>query len=97
MLGPSILGFAAPNVTAIVVPIPDRLTALASLVLLLVLAGTEIDGQTVRRYVRPTIALATGASVVPFLSGFVSGWVLPARFLVIPEQRLPFCGEANRR
>lgn len=92
VLGPSILGFAAPNVTAIVVPIPDRLTALASLglVLLLVLAGTEIDGQTVRRYVRPTIALATGASVVPFLSGFALGWVLPARFLVTPEQRLPF-------
>ncbi|WP_255473540.1 cation:proton antiporter [Halogeometricum sp. CBA1124] len=90
VLGPSILGFAAPNVTAIVVPIPDLLTALGSLVLLLVLAGTEIDGQTVRRYVRPTIALATGASVVPFLSGFALGWVLPARFLVTPEQRLPF-------
>ena len=72
VLGPSILGFVAPTVTAIVVPVPDRLAALASLglVLLLVLAGTEVDVRTVRRYVRPTVALATGASVVPFLLGF---------------------------
>ncbi|WEL27506.1 cation:proton antiporter [Haloferax volcanii] len=92
VLGPSVLGLVAPSVTAVVVPVPDRLAALASLglILLLVLAGTEVDVQTVRRYVRPTIALATGASVVPFLLGFALGWSLPARFLVAPEQRLPF-------
>ncbi|WP_336021842.1 cation:proton antiporter [Halobellus salinisoli] len=92
VLGPSLLGLVAPNVTSIVVPVPDRLAALASLglILLLVLAGTEVNVQTVRRYVRPTIALATGASAVPFLLGFALGWVLPARFLVTPEQRLPF-------
>ena len=92
VLGPSVLGLVAPSVTAVVVPVPDRLAALASLglVLLLVLAGTEVDVQTGRRYVRPTIALATGASVVPFVLGFGLGWVLPARFLVSPEQRLPF-------
>ena len=27
---------------------------------------------------------------MPFLLGFALGWVLPARFLVTPEQRLPF-------
>ncbi|KAB1188812.1 MULTISPECIES: cation:proton antiporter [Haloferax] len=92
VLGPSVLGFVAPNVTAIVVPVPDQLAALASLglVLLLVMAGTEVDVQTVRRYIQPTIALATGASVVPFLLGFVLGWSLPVRYLVTPEQRLPF-------
>ncbi len=92
VLGPSLLGLVAPTVTAIIVPIPDRLTALASLglILLLVLAGTEVDVQTVRRYVRPTIALATGAFVVPFLLGLALGWFLPARFLVSPEQRLTF-------
>ncbi|KAB1194657.1 cation:proton antiporter [Haloferax sp. MBLA0076] len=92
VLGPSVLGFVAPNVTAIVVPVPDQLAALASLglILLLVMAGTEVDVQTVRRYIQPTIALATGASVVPFLLGFVLGWSLPGRYLVTPEQRLPF-------
>jgi len=92
VLGPSLLGLVVPNVTAIVVPVSDRLAALASLglVLLLVLAGTEVDVQTVRRYIRPTIALATGASIVPFLLGFALGWLLPARYLVTPEQRLPF-------
>jgi Kef-type K+ transport system membrane component KefB len=92
VLGPSLLGLVAPGVTSLVVPVPDRLAALASLglILLLVLAGTEVDVDTVRRYVRPTIALATGASVVPFLLGFALGWFLPERFLVTPEQRLPF-------
>ena len=92
VLGPSILGLVVPTVTAIVVPVPDRLAALASLglILLLVLAGTEVDVRTVRRYLRPTIALATGAAVVPFVLGFVLGWSLPVRFLVAPEQRLPF-------
>jgi Kef-type K+ transport system membrane component KefB len=92
VLGPSVLGLVAPAITALVVPVPDRLAALASLglVLLLVLAGTEVDIERVRGYIRPTIALAIGASVVPFLLGFALGWALPARFLVTPEQRLPF-------
>ena len=92
VLGPSILGLVAPNVTALVVPVPDQLEAFASLglILILVMAGTEVDVQTVRRYIEPTIALATGASVVPFLLGFVLGWSLPVRYLVTPEQRLPF-------
>lgn len=92
VLGPTVLGVVAPGLTSTVVPVPDRLAALASLglVLLLVLAGTEVDVTALRRYVRPTIALATGASVVPFLTGFALGWFLPARYLVTPEQRLPF-------
>jgi Kef-type K+ transport system membrane component KefB len=40
VLGPSVLGLVAPSVTAVVVQVPDRLAALASLglVLLLVLS-----------------------------------------------------------
>lgn len=51
VLGPSLLGLVAPNITSIVVPVPDRLAALASLglVLLLVLDGTLVDVQQVRR------------------------------------------------
>ena len=92
VLGPSLLGLVAPNVMSILVPVPDRLEALAALglILLLMLAGTEVDVQTVRRYVRPTLALAIGASLVPFLLGFALGWFLPVRYLVTPEQRLPF-------
>ncbi|WP_416840461.1 cation:proton antiporter [Haloferax sp. DFSO52] len=92
VLGPSLLGLVAPNVTAIVVPVSDQLAALASigLIFLLVMAGTEVDVRAVRRYIQPTIVLATGASVVPFLLGFALGWILPVRYLVTPEQRLPF-------
>lgn len=92
VLGPTVLGVVAPGLASIVVPVPDRLAALASLglILLLVLAGTEVDVLALRKYVRPTVAVATGASVVPFLLGFVLGWLLPASYLVDPDQRLPF-------
>jgi Kef-type K+ transport system membrane component KefB len=92
VLGPSLLGLVAPGLTSLLVPVSERLAALAALglVLLLVLAGTEVDVAAVRRFVRPTVALATGAFVVPFLAGFALGWVLPARYLVTPAQRLPF-------
>ncbi|SFR58455.1 cation:proton antiporter [Halogeometricum limi] len=92
VLGPAVLGVLAPRLTALVVPVPDRLAALASLglVLLLVLAGTEVDVATLRRHVGPTVALAAGASVVPFVLGFALGWTLPESYLVDPEQRLSF-------
>lgn len=92
VLGPAVLGLVAPGLTSLVVPVPDRLAALASLglILLLVLAGTEVDVLALRKYVRPTVAVATGASVVPFLLGFAVGWLLPARYLVSPAQRVPF-------
>ncbi|WP_336360314.1 cation:proton antiporter [Haladaptatus sp. ZSTT2] len=89
VLGPSVLGLLFPSVTSIVVPISEGLSALASigLILLLVLAGTEIDVSVIRRYVRPTIALAAGASLVPFLLGFALGWFLPETYLVAAEHR----------
>lgn len=92
VLGPSLLGVVAPTITSILVPVPDWLATFASagLVLLLVLAGIEVDVPALRQYIRPTIALASGASIVPFLMGFALGWLLPARYLVTPEQRLPF-------
>jgi Kef-type K+ transport system membrane component KefB len=92
VLGPSVLGLVAPTAVSLFVPVPEQLAALASigLVLLLVLAGTEVDVPTLRRYARPTVAVATGASVVPFLMGLALGWILPANYLVDPGRRLPF-------
>ncbi|MFC7029085.1 cation:proton antiporter [Halomicroarcula sp. GCM10025324] len=71
VLGPSVLALVVPSVTAVVVPVPDRLATLAplGLILLLVSAGPEVSVRTVRRYVRPTVALAASASVVSFLLG----------------------------
>lgn len=92
VLGPSVLGLVVPAVGALLVPVPVGLAALASLglVLLLVLAGLEVDAGLLRRQIRPAVALAVGASTVPFLLGFVLGWYLPGRYLVAPTQRLPF-------
>ena len=92
VLGPSVLGVLAPGVVAVVLPVPAGLAAFASvgLVLLLVLAGTEVDVSAFRQSLRPAVALATGAFVVPFLAGVALGWWLPARYLVSPAGRLPF-------
>lgn len=92
VLGPSVLGLLAPAVGAFLVPVPAGLSALASLglVILLVLAGLEFDLRTVRQHLRPTIALAAGASTVPFILALAVGWYLPAEYLVTPEHRLPF-------
>lgn len=80
VLGPSILGVLAPGVAALVVPVPAGLEALSSLglVLLLVLAGTEVDAAALRESLRPTVALATGAFLVPF-AGWGGAGLPPAR------------------
>lgn len=92
VLGPAVLGLVAPAVTAILVPVPEPLAALSflGLVLLLVVAGTEVDVALLRRSLGSTLALAVGASVVPFALGFALGWLLPARYLVAPAERLAF-------
>jgi Kef-type K+ transport system membrane component KefB len=92
VLGPSILGVLAPGVAALVVPVPAGLEALSSLglVLLLVLAGTEVDVAALRESLRPTVALATGAFLVPFTGGVALGYLLPGRYLAAPGSRGPF-------
>jgi Kef-type K+ transport system membrane component KefB len=92
VLGPSILGVLAPGVAALVVPVPVGLEVLSSLglLLLLVLAGTEVDAAALEQSLRPTVALAAGAFVVPFAGGVALGYLLPARYLVAPELRGPF-------
>lgn len=92
VLGPSLLGLAAPSVTALVVPVPEELAAIGALglLLLLVLAGTEVDLPTLRQYAGPTLAIAAGAFLVPFVMGVALAWFLPAQYLVDPAQRVPF-------
>jgi len=74
VFGPSLLGVVAPGLVAVVVPVPEGIAALASLgpVFLLVLAGTEVDVAALRRYVRPTLALAAGASLALALEAITS-------------------------
>ncbi|QLC32976.1 cation:proton antiporter [Halarchaeum sp. CBA1220] len=79
VLGPAALGLLAPALTGLVVPIPAWLDVLASLglVLLLVLAGTEVDIAALRRHASATAAVAAGGFVVPFLAGIGVTFLLP--------------------
>lgn len=91
VLGAGVLGVVAPSVTALVVPVPPGLAAVSflGLVLLVVLAGTEIDVDLARASLFTTLVLATGSGLVPFLGGFALGWAIPGEFVVDPANRLP--------
>lgn len=90
VLGPAVLGVAAPGVAAHFVPVPDSLVVLSALglVFLVVLAGSEVDAAAVRRDAATTAALALGAFGVPFLAGFALAWALPAAVLAESAGRL---------
>lgn len=91
VLGAGVLGVVAPSLTALVVPVPPGLAAVSflGLVLLVVLAGTEIDVDLARARLYTTLVLATGSGLVPFLAGFALGWVIPGEYVVDPANRLP--------
>ncbi|MBP2251402.1 Kef-type K+ transport system membrane component KefB [Halarchaeum solikamskense] len=80
VLGPAALGLLAPELTGLVVPIPAWLDVLASLglVLLLLLAGTEVDVAALRRHASATAAVAAGGFVVPFVAGIGVTLLLPS-------------------
>ena len=96
VLGPSLLGWTAPEVFAVLFPagVDDAIALDAigqlGLLLLLVLAGLETDLDLIRQRVSETTIVAAGSILVPFLSGFAFGWVVPATYLVRPDQRLLF-------
>ncbi|MBV0925068.1 cation:proton antiporter [Halomicroarcula limicola] len=90
VLGPSVLGAVAPAAVAALLPLDDGVAGLASLglVLLVVLAGTEVDPARIRGSLGPTVAVASGATVVPFLGGVALGFALPTAYLPAPPRRL---------
>ncbi|EMA37626.1 cation:proton antiporter [Halococcus hamelinensis] len=96
LLGPSLLRWAAPSVFATLFPDgvggAPALDAVGQLGLLflLVLAGLETDLDLIRQRASVAIAVAAGSILVPFISGFALGWVIPAAYLVDPGQRLLF-------
>lgn len=90
------LGWAAPEAFAILFPAGiDDVVALNAvgqlgLLFLLVLAGLETDLDLIHRRASATTIIAAGSILVPFLSGFALGWIVPATYLARPETRLLF-------
>ncbi|WP_152043327.1 cation:proton antiporter [Salinigranum salinum] len=94
VLGPSVLGLAFPSLYADLFPGTSGplLDGVASvgLVLLLVVAGLEIDLGLVRRHATTTAAVGVFGMVVPFGLGFLFGWALPAALRGPSTDRLVF-------
>ena len=87
LLGPSVLGMVAPQVTGVVVDADGAPTTAISavgtlaVVLLVGLAATELDGPFLRGNAR-TIGVVSGVSfVIPLVAGIGIGLVLPAEYL----------------
>ncbi|MFC7068621.1 cation:proton antiporter [Halobaculum lipolyticum] len=94
VLGPSVLGRAAPAATdwfapALASPLLAELSLLG-LVLLLALAGLETDVDLIRSYARDVVAIGSAGLAVPFVLGVGVGVVVPAALLTGESSRLVF-------
>ena len=80
LLGPSLLGWVAPEVYAALLPpavMPLlRLHAQAGVIFFMFLAGLELDVPMIRRSTRATIVISTASIVLPFVLGYALAYVL---------------------
>ena len=96
ILGPTILGNISPAIfrwlfpTATPQPQMLEIMAWMGVLLLLLVAGMEIDISVVWRQGRPAIATSIMGIIVPFSSGFILALIMPRSYLVNPEHRLLF-------
>lgn len=95
ILGSSGLGRLAPSVHAFLFPTGNGASMLTgyttiAVVLLLVVAGLEVDLGIVRRRGRNALFVATLGMLMPLLGGFVLGFLVPSSLIGRPEQRVLF-------
>lgn len=96
LLGPSVLGWLAPTLQALLFPASQLQADLLSVVtwlgviLLLLSTGLEMDLGLVRRMGRKAPLISLGGILVTFLAGAGLGSLLPDALLAQPDQRLVF-------
>ncbi|MBS2012169.1 MAG: cation:proton antiporter [Deltaproteobacteria bacterium] len=95
LLGQSGLGRVWPAAHAFLLPSGAPASMLSgyttiAVVLLLVVAGLEVDLGIVKRRGRSALYIAMFGMIMPLLGGFVMGFLVPASVLVHSEQRLLF-------
>ena len=92
LLGQTGLGRLAPSVHAFLLPkgVPAQMLSgytTVAVVLLLVVAGLEVDLGIVKKRGRSALWVAALGMLMPMLGGFVMGYLVPDSVLVHPEQR----------
>jgi Kef-type K+ transport system membrane component KefB/nucleotide-binding universal stress UspA family protein len=94
LLGPSVLGWLAPDLQhAMFPPIPEQKAMLDAMsqfgiLLLLLLTGMETDLELVRKVGRAALSVSLAGVAVPFACGFALGELMPETLLPHPDQRL---------
>ncbi len=87
LLGPSVLGKVAPDITDWLFPDDDVQTAMLftvgwlGVVFLLIATGYETDLGLIRRLGAAAAAVSAGSLVVPLAAGFGVGYLLPSTFI----------------
>ena len=94
LLGPSLLGWVAPEVSAWLLP-PSvmpllRVHAQAGVIFFMFLVGLELDGQMIRRSSRATIVISWASIALPFVLGYGLAHPLYPRLAPPSVQFTPF-------
>ncbi|ALF56525.1 Na/H antiporter [Nostoc piscinale CENA21] len=96
LLGPSLFGWLLPNLQAQIFPHSQVQSDLLSVIswlgvlFLLIVTGLETDLKLIIRKGKTALLISLGGIVVPFITGFGLGWLLPETFLAEPSKRLVF-------
>jgi Kef-type K+ transport system membrane component KefB/nucleotide-binding universal stress UspA family protein len=95
-LGPTGLGHFAPGLfQALFPPVSEQfhlleVVGMLGMVLLLLLTGLETDLRLLKNLGRAALIASVMGMVVPFVSGFGLGMLLPASYLAQPDRRVLF-------
>lgn len=96
LLGPSVFGLLLPDLQAHIFPKSQEQSNLLSVIswlgvlFLLIVTGLETDLKLILRKGKTALLISLGGIIVPFITGFGLGWLLPDNFLAEPEKRLVF-------
>jgi K+:H+ antiporter len=94
LLGPSVLGWLAPDVQHWLFASTKEQTSMldaisqVGILLLLLLTGMETDLKLAKKVGRAAISISLTGVAVPFVCGLALGWLLPDSLLPKQEQRL---------
>lgn len=95
VLGPSVLGAIAPELSGVVFPVEKAQSNLLEVVswlgviFLLMLAGMEVNMKQIWEQRKPACGAAALGALIPFLVGIGMGFALPENLMVNQNERLP--------
>lgn len=96
VLGPTVLGYLAPGVSAALFPLHAaqfhllEVVGTLGMVLLLLLTGFETDLRLLKNLGRAALIASAMGLLLPFATGFGLGMVMPVEYLAQPDRRVLF-------